>query len=128
MRISDWSSDVCSSDLEDSVDIKDSNSASRWRRARTRAEKSMAYGRRTRAHIAADRNMEHAPDKALERLSRSEVGSGAAEPAQHGRSVSGAGGRYGGRSEEQTSELQSLMRISYADFCVKKKQRTILHD
>src|SRR3546814_9989012 len=104
MRISDWSSDVCSSDLrdkpapkpEDSVDIKDSNSASRWRRARTRAEKSMAYGRRTRAHIAADRNMEHAPGKALERLSRSEVGSGAAEPAQHGRSVSGAGGRYGG--------------------------------
>src|SRR3546814_15087181 len=89
MRISDWSSDVCSSDLEDSVDIKDSNSASRWRRARTRAEKSMAYGRRTRAHIAADRNMEHAPDKALERLSRSEVGSGSAEPAQPGRAVLG---------------------------------------
>src|SRR3546814_345510 len=74
---------------EDSVDIKDSNSASRWRRARTRAEKSMAYGRRTRAHIAADRNMEHAPDK---------------------------------RSEEHTSELQSLMRTSYAVFCLKKKK------
>src|SRR3546814_5852119 len=29
-----------------------------------------------------------------------------------------------GRSEEHTSELQSLMRISYADFCLKKKQRT----
>src|SRR3546814_8463145 len=28
----------------------------------------------------------------------------------------------GGRSEEQTSELQSLMRISYAVFCLKKKQ------
>src|SRR3546814_1727751 len=28
-----------------------------------------------------------------------------------------------GRSEEHTSELQSLMRISYADFCLKKKQR-----
>src|SRR3546814_2512347 len=27
------------------------------------------------------------------------------------------------RSEENTSELQSLMRISYADFCLKKKQR-----
>src|SRR3546814_2896281 len=26
-----------------------------------------------------------------------------------------------GRSEEHTSELQSLMRISYADFCLKKK-------
>src|SRR3546814_2259382 len=34
--------------------------------------------------------------------------------------------RYGGlnpRSEEHTSELQSLMRISYAVFCLKKKQK-----
>src|SRR3546814_3418666 len=29
--------------------------------------------------------------------------------------------RYAGRSEEHTSELQSLMRISYAVFCLKKK-------
>src|SRR3546814_4995120 len=29
------------------------------------------------------------------------------------------------RSEEHTSELQSLMRISYAVFCLKKKQQTI---
>src|SRR3546814_2192244 len=29
--------------------------------------------------------------------------------------------RYRGRSEEHTSELQSLMRISYAVFCLKKK-------
>src|SRR3546814_9159125 len=29
-----------------------------------------------------------------------------------------------GRSEEHTSELQSLMRISYAVFCLKKKQKT----
>src|SRR3546814_3239021 len=29
-----------------------------------------------------------------------------------------------GRSEEHTSELQSLMRISYAVFCLKKKQHT----
>src|SRR3546814_3354302 len=28
------------------------------------------------------------------------------------------------RSEEHTSELQSLMRISYAVFCLKKKQKT----
>src|SRR3546814_4169854 len=31
--------------------------------------------------------------------------------------------RVGGRSEEHTSELQSLMRISYAVFCLKKKKR-----
>src|SRR3546814_1545689 len=30
-----------------------------------------------------------------------------------------------GRSEEHTSELQSLMRISYAVFCLKKKNKTI---
>src|SRR3546814_5098040 len=32
----------------------------------------------------------------------------------------------GGRSEEHTSELQSLMRISYAVFCLKKKITTYL--
>src|SRR3546814_588210 len=31
------------------------------------------------------------------------------------------------RSEEHTSELQSLMRISYAVFCLKKKKKTIVH-
>src|SRR3546814_2323277 len=31
-------------------------------------------------------------------------------------------GRAAGRSEEHTSELQSLMRISYAVFCLKKKK------
>src|SRR3546814_2677179 len=33
-----------------------------------------------------------------------------------------AQGQAEGRSEEHTSELQSLMRISYAVFCLKKKQ------
>src|SRR3546814_7911294 len=32
--------------------------------------------------------------------------------------------RWHHRSEEHTSELQSLMRISYAVFCLKKKNRT----
>src|SRR3546814_6397051 len=32
-------------------------------------------------------------------------------------------GECGGRSEEHTSELQSLMRISYAVFCLKKKTK-----
>src|SRR3546814_2851371 len=32
--------------------------------------------------------------------------------------------RYPTRSEEHTSELQSLMRISYAVFCLKKKRHT----
>src|SRR3546814_6309774 len=38
-------------------------------------------------------------------------------------------GRHAGdpRSEEHTSELQSLMRISYAVFCLKKKKNTTLN-
>src|SRR3546814_2202800 len=42
----------------------------------------------------------------------------------------GAGVAAGGRadrSEEHTSELQSLMRISYAVFCLKKKTITATH-
>src|SRR3546814_3038205 len=31
------------------------------------------------------------------------------------------------RSEEHTSELQSLMRISYAVFCLKKKNKSLIH-
>src|SRR3546814_1841824 len=34
---------------------------------------------------------------------------------------------YAGRSEEHTSELQSLMRISYAVFCLKKQQTQQLY-
>src|SRR3546814_1072153 len=34
----------------------------------------------------------------------------------------------GGRSEEHTSELQSLMRISYAVFCLKKKNGNQVHN
>src|SRR3546814_17457302 len=38
--------------------------------------------------------------------------------------VSGGGDGYPARSEEHMSELQSLMRISYAVFCLKKKKKT----
>src|SRR3546814_4814328 len=55
----------------------------------------------------ADRAVEHLPHQPL-RAVRAEAG--VSEPA--GRST---------RSEEHTSELQSLMRNSYAVFCLKKK-------
>src|SRR3546814_4015229 len=41
--------------------------------------------------------------------------------SQSWRSAHRSGLRYRSRSEEHTSELQSLMRISYAVFCLKKK-------
>src|SRR3546814_13237878 len=45
-------------------------------------------------------------------------------PGRAGTASAGApGGRCPCRSEEHTSEFQSLMRISYAVFCLKKKQQ-----
>src|SRR3546814_3671591 len=47
--------------------------------------------------------------------------------SEDGRTVRGRGAHVDtmvARSEEHTSELQSLMRISYAVFCLKKKKRT----
>src|SRR3546814_8849654 len=46
--------------------------------------------------------------------------SGASSPITWSRSATRRG--RAGRSEEHTSELQSLMRISYAVFCLKKKK------
>src|SRR3546814_4610211 len=48
---------------------------------------------------------------------------GHAKPLLLAKARLGPGGRSG-RSEEHTSELQSLMRISYAVFCLKKKKHT----
>src|SRR3546814_6257358 len=42
-------------------------------------------------------------------------------PRRRGAAPAVAGGQQRRRSEEHTSELQSLMRISYAVFCLKKK-------
>src|SRR3546814_7888254 len=46
--------------------------------------------------------------------------------ASASRSTRGCAAQPRGRSEEHTSELQSLMRISYAVFCLKKKQKNPL--
>src|SRR3546814_4732914 len=44
------------------------------------------------------------------------------------RGAAGTRRSYLGRSEEHTSELQSLMRISYAVFCLKKKKTHTHHE
>src|SRR3546814_3888077 len=107
MRISDWSSDVCSSDL---------------RQHRRRAQ--LAHGAPRRAEPAEGA----APLLSGHRLGR--VGTAAAV-ARHRRGRLRAtderrAARRPGRSEEHTSELQSLMRISYAVFCLKKKKTTTM--
>src|SRR3546814_6062766 len=47
---------------------------------------------------------------------------GIADTGTNGVGGNGSGGNASIRSEEHTSELQSLMRISYAVFCLKKKK------
>src|SRR3546814_5719214 len=66
-------------------------------------------GYRTR-RVDPEREVLQAEAKALRRP----------EPAE-ARAGRRTGERHGSRSEEHTSELQSLMRISYAVFCLKKK-------
>src|SRR3546814_4000479 len=76
----------------------------------------------------------------LFRLSAAAAGRGAARDAlcaaradreplarAHGDGCPLSGRTWRIRSEEHTSELQSLMRISYAVFCLKKKKRHITH-
>src|SRR3546814_10234712 len=92
MRISDWSSDVCSSDL---------------RLAALAGRLGLAV---PIAEIAAPGAAREIFPEALPVLPLA-------------RSVTAEPGRTGRRSEEHTSELQSLMRISYAVFGLKKKNK-----
>src|SRR3546814_8425848 len=154
MRISDWSSDVCSSDLpirelenvEDTlrpvvvieqhalrgaVEVlvltalerpEKSNKAHDAEAERNRdqigehahwvASRAAAPCRRTRVPFVAGRYLAPMP-----RLSRVALATTRIEEAD----IANAATSGVTRSEEHTSELQSLMRISYAVFCLKKK-------
>src|SRR3546814_6882724 len=52
------------------------------------------------------------------------IGVGTAPPCDHRKTAVIGDRTVEQRSEEHTSELQSLMRISYAVFCLKKKNKT----
>src|SRR3546814_3065668 len=110
MRISDWSSDVCSSDLVAWADAMASLIALRL---------SGSVGE-VIDFIAAQSHM-RLPEAVEEREKKlAETGP---EPVEgESRRVTQLRKlRAVPRSEEHTSELQSLMRISYAVFCLKKK-------
>src|SRR3546814_8182314 len=102
MRISDWSSDVCSSDL-----------GAPEAGARGGIRHSAAL-----LHPHLQRPAEADPSAAA-------LGGGRllrCRGLRNGRAHPPPARRH--RSEEHTSELQSLMRISYAVFCLKKKKKT----
>src|SRR3546814_10493717 len=108
MRISDWSSDVCSSDLPATgwrrVDVEVLN---RGLSEEQQAQRMAHHGRASGAGTGPEGHRARRYEPTLH------PGIGRIRPR--------AGWR---RSEEHTSELQSLMRISYAVFCLKKKTNT----
>src|SRR3546814_1002535 len=65
----------------------------------------------------------HRPDDPEEVASLREAGDRGLEHGIRGGGLPQRHRRTRGRSEEHTSELQSLMRISYAVFCLKKKKQ-----
>src|SRR3546814_4832532 len=125
MRISDWSSDVCSSDLPPVHEILPSLAQRYLQIPNT----DCAYPdlRNAPIHMRIMRS-DHI---ALRMLRRPLVGAASCKPAcifalcsnaYLVRTIIFLNSR---RSEEHTSELQSLMRISYAGFCLKKKNTKI---
>src|SRR3546814_4762225 len=112
MHISDWSSDVCSSDLLAAL-----------------APTSLFGGAGLFVHNDSDAgNIAQLPLDAVVGIAMvdSDAFPQTAMDAIEVRTVSDhytANGALGQRSEEHTSELQSLMRSSYAVFCLKKKTK-----
>src|SRR3546814_9142412 len=115
MRISDWSSDVCSSDLGGDVLLGYSDRPSQMHE-RTKARRVMLGGLSisaedlellARYRDGAEERRDGSPNDVL-------IGHSLEE-----RFVLVVVVRLMNRSEEHTSELQSLMRISYAVFCLK---------
>src|SRR3546814_6244441 len=114
MRISDWSSDVCSSDLVPE---------GRYPAKGVAVDRHPADGgeRQVSGHqqLAGRRRLPQQTHPHANRLLgvvfEAVVPVGMVEPDRED------------RSEEHTSELQSLMRISYAVFCLQKKKKSKAH-
>src|SRR3546814_5544586 len=124
MRISDWSSDVCSSDLQ----CGGADAGAQLGDQGCRQHAVISWKQRTSGLGEAERGLR--PSTAWPRLSALHIAltEQATQMLAH-RVVADMQMRaqqlhratLGHRSEEHTSELQSLMRISYAVFCLKKK-------
>src|SRR3546814_9203897 len=120
MRISDWSSDVCSSDLQFRLPVESGLLAVGAHAVGVRVlpgEEARPVRQAQRVGDEAKVEAQAFVGDAVEvRRLQDRVAVGA-----HRRLVVVVG-HDEDRSEEHTSELQSLMRISYAVFCLKKKK------
>src|SRR3546814_3081371 len=110
MRISDWSSDVCSSDLPD-IDNLYARIGS--------GSPHFCFAGHTDVVPVGDVDAWTVDPFGGEIRNGQLFGRGAADMKGSIASFVAAASR----SEEHTSELQSLMRISYAVFCLKKKKK-----
>src|SRR3546814_5655878 len=118
MRISDWSSDVCSSDLPPVDSSAGGFIAQGYDAALDELRSTAGDGRRAIAALEA-RYRETTSIQALKIRHNNVLGFHIEVPARH------ADALMKERSEEHTSELQSLMRISYAVFCLQTKNMKI---
>src|SRR3546814_6718733 len=115
MRISDWSSDVCSSDLLRQGFFKDAFTAQAGAIVGHLDDDLSAMMLSGQSHVALGAftcgGSHFGQLDAMVNAVAHQVGQGIDNALDKA------------RSEEHTSELQSLMRISYAVFCVKKKKK-----
>src|SRR3546814_6993542 len=119
MRISDWSSDVCSSDLH----VHPGADA-----VRDREDHAEAGGQRLDVAPEAFHRVLIALRHRLDAHGDDDDGEHDDGDRQHAEArYCEVHGSWFPRSEEHTSELQSLMRISYAVFCLNKKNKLITH-
>src|SRR3546814_4447512 len=114
MRISDWSSDVCSSDL-----LPFTQAVIPAKRAFASASGD-AWRAGVRSCHGPSQQVHGCPVRFCRPLSRQALSAG--PPPTLTLPHKGGGDSRATRAEEHTSELQSLMLISYAAFGVKKKQ------
>src|SRR3546814_8756622 len=127
LRIIDWGSDVCSSALVGAAAVSGASAALVSRlvdvplpqvvvadteRALAAIATAMQQARRTRVAAVTGSNGKTSVKALLLPILQQAAGTGVAYANP---------GNRNNRSEEHTSELQSLMRISYAVFCLKKK-------
>src|SRR3546814_5552613 len=115
MRISDWSSDVCSSDLPDQLALQGAEML-RQAAAPGRGDKVARLVDAAQARGLPAPDQAGVSSQAARQQLRDHRGLAVRAGREHHRFVLPPHGR---RSEEHTSELQSLMRISYAVFCLK---------
>src|SRR3546814_10800177 len=122
MRISDWSSDVCSSDLNQFRPIGDRGQLSALRDRYEIPSGRYLIGSFQRDSVASDLvspKLVKGPDVFCEIIRQAMDLGAPVHVVLAGPRRTWIRRRLQARSEEHTSELQSLMRISYAVFCLK---------